>query len=177
MKCGYVAATDDDIPATLPDSFDLASFVETTRGEKVEVATLLERGVALDEPEFETLSGILLNTSSLEPNPRSDIVGKLGSLKFASCQLSLSALKRLFTIPWTCSKRESSPREEAKDIWRYRTREPSEFDRRSLGLDCPCIASSGDNTLGLIDGAVGGGKGRWRLGSEAASPGPAKPSC
>lgn len=60
----------------------------------------------------------LFHKSSLGPKPKLDMVGKLGSLKFASCQLSLSAFKRLFTCSDTCSKRVSSPREDAKDRWR-----------------------------------------------------------
>lgn len=54
--------------------------------------------------------------------------GMPGSLKFASCHESLMAFRRLFTCSDTCSNRLSSPREEALDRVRWRTRDSSDAD-------------------------------------------------
>ena len=55
-----------------------------------------------------------MNKSVLEPRLKLGSEG-LGSLKLESCQLSLIALSLLFTCSCTLSKRESSPKEDAKD--------------------------------------------------------------
>src|SRR5690242_20365501 len=62
----------------------------------------------------------------------------LESLKFESWKLSLIALSLLLTCSDTLSNRESSPRDEAMDLDRYRSSEPSEFDLRSLGGGRSC---------------------------------------
>ena len=64
---------------------------------------------------FVPLLRLDLKKSSLEPKLKLGMVGILGSLKFESCQLSLMAFNRLLTCSEICSKRESSPREEAQD--------------------------------------------------------------
>jgi hypothetical protein len=74
-----------------------------------------------------------LNISALDVKLKFGNEG-LGSLKFESAQLSLRAFSLLLTCSWTLSKRVSSPREDAKDLVRYTSKEPSEFDRRNLGV-------------------------------------------
>jgi hypothetical protein len=59
----------------------------------------------------------------------------LGSLKFESCQLSFIAFSLLFTCSDTLSNRESSPREDAIDLVRDTSNEPSEFDLRNAGAE------------------------------------------
>jgi hypothetical protein len=122
-----------------------------------------------------------LNKSSLEPKLKLGSVGMLGSLKFASCQLSLRAFSRLFAITCTFSKRESSPREDAKDLWRYRSNEPSELDlrRRPVGrlwILAPGSGLSESEAGSLSDencccrmGAVAGWRSGDRLGRDGAS--------
>jgi hypothetical protein len=147
MKCGWVAAMDAGIPARSVDdeAFDLGSLDDPPLEDEFELTRKLVLWLEPRESIFNPLGDgarVDLKKSSLEPKLKLDMVGRLGSLKFESCQLSLIAFSRLFTCSETFSNRVSSPRETI-DRARYTRREPSEFERRSLGVERLSIPSLG----------------------------------
>ena len=103
-------------------------------------AGTLVRGLAFCEAISSVSRGLdvvlalrFLNISVLDAKLKFGNEG-LGSLKLESAQLSRRAFSLLLTCSWTLSKRVSSPREDAKDRVRYTSKEPSELDRRNLGV-------------------------------------------